>query len=135
MRCTGLAAPRHVGSSRTRARPVSPALAGGFFTTAPPGKPQYFISNPGSCKSPSHLRAFAQVAVPAWALFAHLPVAGIFYKSGLSANCTPPARLSRKFFFKLKAAARLRSAPSPAAPHTAPFRFLRSRCHHRHCPP
>ena len=37
--CTRLAAPRHVGSSQTRARHLSPALAGGFLTTAPPGKP------------------------------------------------------------------------------------------------
>ena len=35
---TGLVAPQHVGSSGTRAWPVSPALAGGFLTTAPPGK-------------------------------------------------------------------------------------------------
>ena len=37
---TGPAAPRHVGSSQTRLEPVSPALAGGFSTTAPLGKPQ-----------------------------------------------------------------------------------------------
>ena len=36
---TGLVAPRHVGSSRPGLEPVSPALAGGFLTTAPPGKP------------------------------------------------------------------------------------------------
>ena len=36
---TGLVAPRHVGSSQTRARTRSPALAGRFSTTAPPGKP------------------------------------------------------------------------------------------------
>ena len=35
---TGLVAPRHVGSSPIRAKPVSPALAGGFLTTAPPEK-------------------------------------------------------------------------------------------------
>ncbi|XP_060143304.1 cilia- and flagella-associated protein 418 isoform X2 [Globicephala melas] len=35
----GPAAPQHVGSSRTRARPVSPASAGRLSTTAPPGKP------------------------------------------------------------------------------------------------
>ena len=34
----GLVAPWHVGSSWIRHRPVSPALAGGFFTTEPPGK-------------------------------------------------------------------------------------------------
>ena len=36
---TGLAAARHVGSSRSGIKPVSPASAGGFFTTEPPGKP------------------------------------------------------------------------------------------------
>ena len=36
---TGLVAPRHVGSSRTNTlEPMFPALAGGFLTTAPPGK-------------------------------------------------------------------------------------------------
>ena len=43
----GLVAPRHVGSSRTRGDlPMSPALAGGFLTTEPPGKPHCMISNP-----------------------------------------------------------------------------------------
>ena len=43
---TGLVALRHVGSSRmwdlprSGLEPVSPALAGRFSTTAPPGKPQ-----------------------------------------------------------------------------------------------
>ena len=41
----GLVVPRHVGSSRTRARTVSPALAGGFLTTAPPGKSVTGVSN------------------------------------------------------------------------------------------
>ena len=40
----GLSCLRHVGSFRTRARTVSPALAGGFLTTAPPGKPLYLLS-------------------------------------------------------------------------------------------
>ena len=35
---TGFVAPRHVGSSRPGLEPVSPALAGGFLTTASPGK-------------------------------------------------------------------------------------------------
>ena len=30
-----------VGSSGTRKDPVSPALAGGFFTTEPPGQPPF----------------------------------------------------------------------------------------------
>ena len=34
----GLAAPWHVGSSRSRIKPMSPGLADGFFTTEPPGK-------------------------------------------------------------------------------------------------
>ena len=34
----GLVAPWHVGSSWTGIEPMSPALAGGFLTTAPPGK-------------------------------------------------------------------------------------------------
>ena len=38
----GLVAPRHVGSSLTE--PVSPALAGGFLTTAPPGKSRHWRS-------------------------------------------------------------------------------------------
>ena len=37
---TGLGAPRHVGSTQTGLKPVCPALAGRFSTTAPPGKPQ-----------------------------------------------------------------------------------------------
>ena len=37
---TGLVAPRHSGSSGPGLEPVSPALAGRFLTTAPPGKPQ-----------------------------------------------------------------------------------------------
>ena len=36
--CTGLVVPLHVGSSKIRDRTVSPALAGGFLTTEPPGK-------------------------------------------------------------------------------------------------
>ena len=39
MWCTGLVAPGHVGSSGTRGRHVSLALAGGFFTTEPPERP------------------------------------------------------------------------------------------------
>ena len=35
----GLVAPRHVGLSQLRDGTVSPALAGGFSTTEPPGKP------------------------------------------------------------------------------------------------
>ena len=34
----GLVAPQHVGSSWTRDWTLSPTLAGGFFTTEPPGK-------------------------------------------------------------------------------------------------
>ena len=42
-RCRGSVVPRHVGSSQTRAEPVSPTMAGVFFTTEPPGKPwNYF---------------------------------------------------------------------------------------------
>ena len=37
--CMGLVAPRHVGSSRSRDHPMSPALAGRFFTTESPRKP------------------------------------------------------------------------------------------------
>jgi len=35
-----VALPSSRGSSRSRDRTPSPALAGGFFTTEPPGKPQ-----------------------------------------------------------------------------------------------
>ena len=38
LQCTGLVAPGHVESSRTRDRTLIPALAGGFLTTRPPGK-------------------------------------------------------------------------------------------------
>ena len=38
---TGLVALRHVGSSRIRDQTRSPALTGRFFTTEPPGKPQF----------------------------------------------------------------------------------------------
>ena len=34
----GLVAPRHVDLPRPGLEPVSPALAGGFLTTVPPGK-------------------------------------------------------------------------------------------------
>ena len=37
----GLVAPRHVDLSRPGLEPMSPALAGRFPTTAPPGKPYY----------------------------------------------------------------------------------------------
>ena len=37
---TGLAALRHVGLPGSGIRPVSPASAGGFFATEPPGKPR-----------------------------------------------------------------------------------------------
>ena len=39
----GLVAPRHVGSSRLGLEPVSPALAGAFLTTVPPGGPALFL--------------------------------------------------------------------------------------------
>ena len=37
--CMDLAAARHVGSSQIRDQTLSPASAGTFFTTEPPGKP------------------------------------------------------------------------------------------------
>ena len=40
LRLTGLVAPQHVGSFRTRDQMVSPALAGGFLATGPSGKSQ-----------------------------------------------------------------------------------------------
>ena len=39
----GLVALRHVESSWTRTEPMSPALAGRFFTTKPPAKPPAVI--------------------------------------------------------------------------------------------
>ena len=40
LRGTGLVAPEHVEHlPRSGIEPMSPALAGGFFTTEPPGKP------------------------------------------------------------------------------------------------
>ena len=42
---TGLVAPRHVGSSRTRDRTMTPSLAGRFLTTVPPGKHPLFVLN------------------------------------------------------------------------------------------
>ena len=47
--CKGLAAPRHVGFSGSGIKPVSPALAGRFFTTELPGKPLVILLN--SCFS------------------------------------------------------------------------------------
>ena len=41
--CMGLIAPRHMESFWTRDRTVSHALAGGFFTTEPLGKPLYGV--------------------------------------------------------------------------------------------
>jgi len=37
--CPGLVVPQHLGSSQSVLEPVSPALAGRFFTTEPPRKP------------------------------------------------------------------------------------------------
>ena len=34
---------RHVGLPRSGIKPVSPALAGGFFITEPPGKPRILM--------------------------------------------------------------------------------------------
>ena len=46
----GLSCARYVGSSGSGIKPVSPALAGGFFTTEPPGKPSgQFSSVAQSC--------------------------------------------------------------------------------------
>ena len=39
--CMGFIVSWHMGSSQTRIKPVSPALAGRFPTTGPPGKPAY----------------------------------------------------------------------------------------------
>ena len=39
----GLVALQHVGSSRTRAKSVSPVLVGRFLTTVPPGKPSTLL--------------------------------------------------------------------------------------------
>ena len=38
-----LVAPQHVGSSQSRIEPVSPALAGGFFTAETTGKPLFQV--------------------------------------------------------------------------------------------
>ena len=40
LRCRGFTARRHAESSRTKGLTTSSALAGGFFTTGPPGKPE-----------------------------------------------------------------------------------------------
>ena len=47
---TGLVALWHEGSSWTRAQIVSPALAGGFLTTAPPGKSLESIFQRENCQ-------------------------------------------------------------------------------------
>ena len=53
----GLVALWHVGSSRTRARTCVPVLAGGFLTTAPPGKSlNYYFKGGGKCASFSLLQ-------------------------------------------------------------------------------
>ena len=41
--CTGLVALQHVASSQTRNKPASPALADGFSSTVPPGKPHNLL--------------------------------------------------------------------------------------------
>ena len=46
-RHTGLAAPQHVGSSPSRDRSMSPALAGGFSTTEPTAKSN--VASNGPC--------------------------------------------------------------------------------------
>ena len=43
--------------------PVSPALAGGFLTTAPPGKPGIFPFNSSECSSTDHDNLGANSAV------------------------------------------------------------------------
>ena len=43
--CMGLVVPQHVRSSRPWLEPPSPALAGGFLTTAPPGKSPVWTFN------------------------------------------------------------------------------------------
>ena len=43
--CSGSVAPKYLGSSGSGIKPVSPALAGGFFTTEPPGKPSVQFSS------------------------------------------------------------------------------------------
>ena len=45
LRCTGLVAPRHVGTARARARTCVHCIAGRFLTTAPPGKPHCILLN------------------------------------------------------------------------------------------
>ena len=52
--CVGSAIPRHVGSSWTVDGSMSPALAGGFLTTEPPGKPRVVV-----VQSLSHVWLFA----------------------------------------------------------------------------
>ena len=39
--CTGIVGPQHVESPRPGMEPVSPALAGRFLTTEPPGKSKH----------------------------------------------------------------------------------------------
>jgi len=41
----GLVAQQYVGSFQIRAEPMSPALAGEFFATEPPGKPLAKVFN------------------------------------------------------------------------------------------
>jgi len=48
----GLLAPQHVRSSWPRIESMLPALAGGFLTTGPPGKPRLHLRLGGPTRSP-----------------------------------------------------------------------------------
>ena len=51
LRCTGLVAPSMLDLPGPGIKPMSPALAGGFFTTGPPGKSQKVSFEKGTLKS------------------------------------------------------------------------------------
>ena len=72
----GLVAPRHVGSSWTGIEPVSPALAGGFSTPAPPGKPQ------AACIFSFFLHVSFQITV--FVFLGYIPRSGIAWSHGIS---------------------------------------------------
>ena len=99
---TGLFALRRVESSPARDRAVSPALAGGFFTTGPPGKSQNALLKDPLTPRPHHLGSCFGIATPSFSEFT-LPSVWVslsphlYFPSGL----LPPLMVVFSLVFRL----------------------------------
>ena len=69
---TGLVAPQHEGSSRTRDRTHVPALAGRFLTTVPPGSPLPLL-----LRSTVSLSSFIYLFIYLWLCWVLVSVQGL----------------------------------------------------------